>query len=102
MELPHTKGLVIILEKSVLHYATHDRHLMHGHRKLCLVEDFEMLHLTGDFKTFLNHVSDTIFSDYASDVQDESGYVREVLSKGWAISYRNASLTHCAKYGSLL
>ncbi len=33
-----------------LHYAIHDTGLMHGHRKLRLVEDFEVLGLTPDFK----------------------------------------------------
>ena len=34
----------------VEHYATDDTYWMHGHRKLCLVEDFEMLGLMPDFE----------------------------------------------------
>ncbi len=36
---------------SCLHYATHDKRVTHGHRKLRLAEDFEMLRLTPDFET---------------------------------------------------
>ncbi len=35
---------------SHVHYATHDTVLTHSHRKLHLVEDFEMLCLTPDFE----------------------------------------------------
>ncbi len=73
-----------------VHYASHNTRLTHGHRGLCLTPNFEMLHLTCDFKTlplmparcqpeadvtFRNQASDVIFCDHVPDVQYESGYV---------------------------
>ncbi len=37
-------------DKYSLHYTTHDTRLTHGHRKLSLAEDFEILRLTPDFE----------------------------------------------------
>ncbi len=81
----------------MLHYATHNIRLTHGHRKLRLTPDLETLPLRVISKTlhltparrqpdamfrnqasgarFQNHASDIIFCDHASDVQYESSYV---------------------------
>ncbi len=52
---------------------------------LRLMPDFETSRLTHDFQTFQNHASDVIFCDYASDVQNESGYVDVTLCDSSAI-----------------
>ncbi len=38
-------------QPGVLNYATHDTRLTHGHRKLCLAEDIDMLRVMPNFET---------------------------------------------------
>ncbi len=47
----HIVVMLLLRKREGLCYATHDTCLTHGHRKLRLAEDFEILCLTCDFKT---------------------------------------------------